>query len=149
MDVSEVFGRMPFNDHLGIELIEIEDGYALGILELSHEHSSRPDRLVAHGGVTYALADTVGGAAVVAANRTVTPTIDMRIDYLAPATGETLRAEAHVVRNGKSVATVEVTVTDDERQEIATARGVYKSGGAGSESAWGHGEIDEADSAGT
>ncbi|WP_254536196.1 hotdog domain-containing protein [Halomarina litorea] len=32
-------------------------------------------------------------------NETVTPTIDVRIDYLAPATGERLVAEAEVTRN--------------------------------------------------
>ncbi|MFO7925736.1 PaaI family thioesterase [Natronomonas sp.] len=136
MDVSEMFDRMPFNERLGIEVIDIGDGYAIGELELGVEHSSNPDRVIAHGGVAYALADTVAGAAVVAANMTVTPTIDMRIDYLAPATGGTLRAEAEIVRNGNSVATVEVTVTDDEKRTIAMARGTYKTSGVTGETAW-------------
>ncbi|MGM0716639.1 MAG: PaaI family thioesterase [Halobacteriota archaeon] len=136
MDVSEMFDRMPFNERLGIEVIDIGDGYAIGELELGVEHSSNPDRVIAHGGVAYALADTVAGAAVVAANMTVTPTIDMRIDYLTPATGGTLRAEAEIVRNGNSVATVEVTVTDDEKRTIAMARGTYKTSGVTGETAW-------------
>ena len=136
MDVSELFDRMPFNDHLGIDITEIGDGHAVGELELSAEHSSNPERMIAHGGVTYALADTVGGAAVVGANHTVTPTIDMRIDYLAPATGGTLRAEATILRNGSSVAVVEVDVTDDDGRDIAAARGTYKSGGGEGSSAW-------------
>lgn len=136
MDIPEVFDRMPFNDHLGIELLTAEDGHAVGELELSEVHSSNPNRLVAHGGVAYALADTVGGAAVISTNFDVTPTIDMRIDYLSPATGGTLRATADVVRDGGSVAAVEVTVTDDEGTEIAAARGTYKTGDGGSGSAW-------------
>ena len=60
MNVMEAFERMPFNDHLGIELLEAEDGRAVGRLELAAEHSSNPETLIAHGGVTYALADTVG-----------------------------------------------------------------------------------------
>ena len=142
MDLSELFAGMPFNDHLGVELLEAEDGRAVGRLELEPEHSSSPDRMIAHGGVTYALADTVGGAAVVSANYAVTPTIDMRIDYLAPATGGRLRAEAEVVRNGNNVATVEVDVTDGEGTDIATARGTYKSGGGTGDSAW-RGEAEE------
>lgn len=137
MDLDELFARMPFNDHLGIELVEAEDGRAVGVLSLSDVHSSRPDRLVAHGGVAYALADTVGGAAVISENGTVTPTIDMRIDYLSPATGGTLRADAEVVRNGSSVAAVAVEVTDDDGTAVATARGTYKTGGGEDGSAWG------------
>ncbi|WP_181693362.1 PaaI family thioesterase [Natronomonas sp. LN261] len=135
-DVEELFGRMPFNDHLGVEMLEIDDGHAVGELGLSEKHSSSPDRMIVHGGVTYALADTVGGAAVISANEAVTPTIDMRIDYLAPATGGTLRAEATVVRNGNNVATVEVEIDDDGGREIAVARGTYKSGGGEGTTAW-------------
>ena len=136
MDVMEAFERMPFNDHLGIELLEAEDGHAVGRLELTAEHSSNPGTLVAHGGVTYALADSVGGAAAVSVNRGVTPTVDMRIDYLAPATGGELLAEASLVRNGDGVATVEVEVTDGDGTAVATANGTYKTGGGESGGAW-------------
>lgn len=136
MELTEMFAHMPFNNHLGIELLEAEDGYAVGELELSEEHSSNPNQLVAHGGVAYSLADTVGGAAVMSANFTVTPTINMRMDYLAPATGGRLRATAEVIRNGDSVATVSVDVTDADGTDIATARGTYKTGGGDGGSAW-------------
>jgi len=136
MDIPALFDRMPFSDHLGIELLSAEDGHAVGRLELGDEHSSSPETMVAHGGVTGALADTVGGAAALSANDAVTPTVDMRIDYLAPATGGTLRAEADLVRNGDSVATVDVDVTDDEGTATATARGTYKTGGSEGDSAW-------------
>ncbi len=136
MDLTETFDRMPFNEHLGIELLEAADGRAVGRLELGDVHSSNPERLIAHGGVAYALADTVGGAAAISANDRVTPTINMRIDYLSPATGGTLRAEAEVVRNGNSVATVEVSVVDDDGVDIATGLGTYKTGGGDGETAW-------------
>ncbi len=141
MDLTEIFNQMPFTKALGIEIVSIEDGEATGKLELTEKHSSNPNRLIAHGGVTYALADTVGGAAAISANETVTPTIDMRIDYLAPATGGVLHAEAEVVRNGNSVAAVTVEITDEDGREIAAARGVYKSGGGGGDSAWVDGEL--------
>lgn len=135
MDVERVFERMPFARHLGIELTEIGDGTATGRIELAEVHSSTPAARVAHGGVTYALADTVGGAAVIGAVETVAPTLDMRIDYLAPATGDAILADAEVVRLG-TVATVDVDVTDGEGAAIAAARGVYKTGGGEGESAW-------------
>lgn len=136
MDLTDLFNGMPFNDHLGLELLAAEDGHAVGELKLDDEHSSNPETMVAHGGVTYALADTVAGAAAVSANFAVTPTVNMRIDYLAPATGGTLRAEANLIRDGDSLATAEVDVTDADGQVVATARGTYKTGGARGESAW-------------
>jgi uncharacterized protein (TIGR00369 family) len=136
MGVEWLFEYMPFAEHLGIEVTTADGGHAEGRLELREEHSSNPNKLVAHGGVAYALADTVGGAAVISETEDVTPTIDMRIDYLAPATGGELRATAEVVRLGSSVATVDVSVTDGEGNAIASARGVYKTGGGGGGTAW-------------
>ena len=60
----------------------------------------------------------------------------MRIDYLAPATGGELLAEASLVRNGDGVAAVEVEVTDGEGTAVATARGTYKIGGGEGGGAW-------------
>ena len=55
----------------------------------------------------------------------------MRIDYLAPATGGELLAEASLVRNGDGVATVKVEVTDGDGTAVAAANGTYKTGGEG------------------
>lgn len=142
MGLPDILDRMPFNDELGINLIEAKDGHAVGTLELTAKHSSNPNTMIAHGGVTYALADTVAGAAAASANDSLTPTIDMRIDFLAPATGGTLQAEAEVIRNGNNVASVEVDITNDER-DIATARGTFKTSGGDETSAWYRSGIDE------
>ena len=137
-DVAEIFDGIPFAEDLGIELTHAADGRAEGRLDLAARHTSNERTGVVHGGVTYSLADTVGGAAVYSAvgSSTPTPTVDMRIDYLAPATGEALNAEADVVRNGNSVCTVDVTVTDGDGTRIAEARGVYKTGGGDDETPW-------------
>lgn len=135
MDITELIEYIPFSRHLGIEVTIAEDGYAEGNVELTQELSSNPGHKIAHGGVAFALADTVAGAAVVSLNYTVTPTIDMRIDYLSPATSD-LYAEADVVRNGDSVAVVDVRIWDDDDTEIATARGVYKTGGQQGPTPW-------------
>lgn len=139
MDVAGMFDVMPFAEHLGIEVTEAENGHAEGRLELEAVHSSNPDTLVAHGGVAYALADTVAGAAVISESGGISPTIDMRIDYLAPATGGELHAEADVARSGNSVATADVTVTDGEGRDVAQARGVFKTGGGDGTTAWDQG----------
>ncbi len=136
MQLRELFDEMPFADHVGVELTDADDGEATGHIELAGVHSSTPDRLVAHGAVPYTLADTVGGAAVMSLVGRPTPTIDMRIDYLTPANGDRIDAHAEVVRAGDGVAAVDVTVTDGTGDRVATARGVYKTGGGEGETAW-------------
>jgi uncharacterized protein (TIGR00369 family) len=135
-DPAEFFDRIPFVDDLGIELTDASGGRAEGRLELAERHTSNERTGVVHGGVTYSLADTVGGAAVYSAVGRSTPTVDMRIDYLAPATGEELRAEAETLRVGAGVATVDVTVVDESGTRIAECRGVYKTGGGDGENVW-------------
>lgn len=138
MSLEEILTHMPFAEHLDIEVVDAADGQATATLDLADYHSSVPGRSIAHGGVAYALADTVGGAAVISLHYTATPTIDMRMDYLAPATTD-LVAEAEVVRDGGSVAVADVTVHDTEGTEVAAARGTYKTSGAADETAWGAG----------
>ena len=128
MDIEAFFEGMPFADMLGVEVTEAADGHAEGYLEMREELSWNEDRVMAHGGVTFTLADTVGGAALVSLVDQPVPTIDMRIDYLDAATGD-LYAEADVVRCGDDVGTVDVEVFAAEDDTLlADARGVYKTG---------------------
>jgi uncharacterized protein (TIGR00369 family) len=150
MDVTDIFEYMPFTNLLGIEITEAADGYAEGRVEMREDLSSVPGRSIAHGGVTYSLADTVGGAAVISQTQDVSPTVDMRMDYLAPATDD-LFAEAEVLRLGGSVAVTSIDVWDVDDHHVATARGVYKTGGDSGDTPWVTGDTasdatDDADS---
>lgn len=134
--VARGFSELPFVDRLGIEILEARDGTARGRLALHEWMSSNPGSAVAHGGVTYSLADTVAGAAVVSSNLAVTPTIDMRIDYLEPARTD-LTATAEGVCDGDAVATADVDVRDTRGGLVATTRGTFKTGGGtDASSAW-------------
>ncbi len=135
MDLSGRLSSMPFSDLLGIEVTEAADGRATGTVAMREELSSVAGTTIAHGGVTYALADTVGGAAVISQTVDVAPTIDMRIDYVAPATTD-LFATAEVVRLGGSVGVADVDIHDADDQRVATARGVYKTGGDRRDTPW-------------
>ncbi len=128
MDIEAFFEGMPFAKLLGVEVTEAEDGHAEGYLEMREDLSWNEDAVMAHGGVTFTLADTVGGAALVSMVDQPVPTIDMRIDYLSAATGD-IYAEADVVRCGDDVGTVDVEVFSAEDDSLlADARGVYKTG---------------------
>ncbi len=127
MDIDAFFESMPFASMLGVEVLEATDGEARGRLDMRDELSWNADELMAHGGVTFTLADTIGGAALVSLVEQPVPTIDMRIDYLNVARGD-LEAEAEVVRLGGDVGVSEVMVTDEVGNDIARAVGVYKTG---------------------
>jgi uncharacterized protein (TIGR00369 family) len=131
MDLTEVFADVPFNAHNGIELASAGDGTATARVELEEHHSANPVEIQAHGGLTYALADTAAGAAVMSVNVDSTLNVNMRIDYLHRARSETLEARAEVAYNGQHVSVVEVEITDETGTRIATARGTFKASSDG------------------
>jgi uncharacterized protein (TIGR00369 family) len=126
MDGDAFFEGLSFADLLGIEVTEASDDHAEGRVAVTEELSWTTEDVTAHGGVPFTLADTCGAALVLLVDKPV-PTVDMRIDYLAAASGD-LRAEADVVRCGSDVGVVEVTVSDAAGDHVADARGVYKTG---------------------
>lgn len=139
MDLKELFNDAPFAQLLGIEVTEMDDGYAEARLPHSEDLRSSNFGSVAHGAATYALADTVGGAAVISLSHDVSPTVDMRIDYLAPVTDD-LEATAEVIRHGSNLSMVHVEVFDADGTRVATAQGTYKVAGQGGETPWNNGE---------
>ncbi|MDZ7701483.1 MAG: PaaI family thioesterase [Halobacteriales archaeon] len=125
MDVLDRFNdRHPFNDHFGVEVTAAADGHAEGRLELADHHSLSETMRLAHGGVAFSLADTLSAAALASVEGNPGPTIDVRIDYLRPATGD-LEGSAEVVRYGDDTGVVEAEITQDGAP-VATTQGVYK-----------------------
>jgi len=135
MDLAALFNDIPFARLLGIEVETVEEGHVEARLPFDEDLRSNPAGEVVHGGATYALADTAGGAAVISLSGAVSPTVDMRIDYLAPVTTDIV-AEAEVVRSGDHLAMTRVEVHDAEGTHVATAHGTYKTGGQGEETPW-------------
>jgi uncharacterized protein (TIGR00369 family) len=136
MDPEAIIEASPFVDYLGIEIDHAEAGYGEATLELEDCHAGPPDGSIAHGGVVSAFADTVAGTATIAMAGGVTPTVDLRTDYLRPATGERLHGVAEARREGGSVVTVDVEIADEHDRPVATARGVFKLDNPGEASQW-------------
>lgn len=126
MDVRERFNeRYPFGEHLGLEVTHVEDGYVEGKLELEAHHSLSETTTLAHGAVPFGLADSLSAAALATVEGNPGPTLDIRIDYLRPATGDIYGA-AEVVRYGEDTGVVETELRDEDDRLLATTRGVYK-----------------------
>jgi uncharacterized protein (TIGR00369 family) len=108
-------------NHFGFQLIKAERGRAvfrMPVLEL-HKQIHR----VVHGGVTAMLADTAGGfAAFLASPRGAhVATIEMKINFLEAVEHGEMKADARVLRQGRTTSVVDCNVTDQDGRLVGKA----------------------------
>lgn len=122
---------LPHSRALGMEVTEIGPGTACIAMAYDARFVGDPSTGVLHGGAISALMDTASGAAVMshpaAANALATATLDLRVDYMRPATpGQRVTARAECFHVTRSVAFIRVTATDeDETRPVATGTGTF------------------------
>jgi len=111
----------PIGKLLGLTIIRSSVGRATVEFEATGRYANPMGTL--HGGVLCDIADAAMGVAyhnTLAEGETFT-TIELKINFLRPVRKAKLRAEAKVVRAGKTVALVECDIVDERQRLVARA----------------------------
>lgn len=118
--------RIPFTEHLGIRLVEMNRDHAVVSLQ------KRPELLnswgATHGGVIMTMLDLVMSWAVRGHYGVVggVLTVDMSVGFMKAGFGEKVTAEGRVLHGGKSTAFCEAEARDDKGALLAKAIGTFK-----------------------
>jgi len=78
-----------------------------------------------HGGVLAAAIDMAAHAAVAVQCGRMTPTIDLRIDYLRPAPAGDLSVTARTLKVGRAIARADVEIRGGDGAVVAVGRGTF------------------------
>lgn len=116
--VRQVTALTGFTHSAGVEVKSAEPGKVELVLV------KKPELLqfngYFHGGVVSGLADHAAGAAATTAlpSGKIAITVDLHVNFLAPASGNSIVAKAHTLQVGSTICVVSVSV------ETETSRGV-------------------------
>jgi acyl-CoA thioesterase len=116
-----------FLDHLGVVLEERRDGYARYRLPVVEEVRGGIAGSV-HGGAVCTLIDIAAIGAVASrlqANERMAGTAEINVSFLRPAIGQTVYAEATLLKKGRTLAVCDVSVTNDTGKLVAKGRVGY------------------------
>lgn len=122
----------PFFDLLGMRVEEVAPDFCRMRLPFRPELQQAGG--LVHGGAIASLMDSAGVLAIkggVDFEVNGVPTITMTVNYLAPARGTDVLAEARIIRRGRSIVFTDVKALSPSGELLATAQVVYKFGARG------------------
>ena len=112
-----------FANFMGIETIELADGYAKTRMIIRPEFENTIGSL--HGGTIFTLADTATGAAA-ASDGNMQTTVNCAMNYLKPGIGvKVLYGLARRIKRGKTISVYDVEIRDDKDVLYATGTFTY------------------------
>lgn len=123
----EHFAEVPFHDYLGITVEEARPDFARLRLAITEATPQGVGGSV-NGGVIASLIDIAVIPAVFAGMREGSQpagTADLQVTYLRQSHGKWIDAEATVIKRGRQLCTVEVSVINDEGVLSARGRVLY------------------------
>lgn len=121
----------PFNQHIGLETLDIGPGWSKSQIRFRHE-LSQPAGLL-HGGVIAALIDTGFAHAIlmtesfqaIAAEGGHMVTVDLRVKYFRPVSEGLITCECTIPRMGRQLLHCEAVVKNEDGKEVARGDSTY------------------------
>jgi uncharacterized protein (TIGR00369 family) len=132
--------KIVFNRVLGLKIVQLRPELVIGRIAMRPELVGHYTFNRLHGGVISAGLDAMAGLAVMSAigarHLDEAPvqrlqrfgklgTIDLRVDYLRPAVGDSFELRAEVIRLGSRVASTRMEFRGAEGKLLASAAGAY------------------------
>ncbi len=116
-------GGNHFTREMGIQTVEIQEGFAKVILPVRESHTNFLGSV--HGGCLFSIADSVAGAAASSYGNYST-TVNASIHYLAPAIGvKELTGEAKVIKHGKRLSVFQVEIRNESGKLLVQGEFTY------------------------
>lgn len=119
--VSHMMKNDLFSQWLGIEVLDVKEGYSLIKMTVREEMINGFG--IVHGGIAFSLADSA--FAFACNNRNVlSVALDTSINFIKPVhVGDLLTAEAKEIHNGKSTGLYHISIRNQNIHEVAIFKG--------------------------
>lgn len=119
--VNHIFENDLFSQWLGIEVIEVKEGYAKTKMVVRKEMINGLG--IVHGGIAFSLADSTFAFACNNRNN-LSVALDTSINFLKPVhIGDELTSEAIEIHNGKSTGLYQIVIKNQKEHKVAIFKG--------------------------
>lgn len=119
--VDHILQQDAFSQWLGIELLEIREGYSRIRMTIRKEMVNGFG--IAHGGIAFSLADSAFAFACNNRNN-LSVALDTNISFTrAVQVGDTLTAEATEIHNGRSTGVYSIGIFNQRNEQVALFKG--------------------------
>ena len=119
--VTHMMQQDLFSQWLGIEVLEIKEGYSKIKMTVRKEMINGFG--IVHGGVAFSLADSAFAFACNSRN-VLSVALDTSINFIKPVhINDVLTAEAKELHNGKSTGLYHITITNQNEHAVAIFKG--------------------------
>jgi acyl-CoA thioesterase len=119
--VKHIMEKDLFSQWLGIQIIEIREGYSKIKMKVRSEMMNGLG--IVHGGIAFSLADSSFAFACNSRNN-LSVALDTSINFLKPVhVDDELIAEAKEIHNGKSTGLYQITIINQNHHTVALFKG--------------------------
>jgi len=119
--VNHIMEKDLFSQWLGIQIIEIREGYSKIKMKVRNEMMNGLG--IVHGGIAFSLADSSFAFACNSRNN-LSVALDTSINFLKPVhIDDELIAEAKEIHNGKSTGLYQITIMNQNNHIVALFKG--------------------------